>query len=178
MRQDGSLIHADRAGHPSVSSFFNTDDTKFEYNASEPVNDRKRWLDQFVHLMGHTGNYSREEAIAEIDKERTLPDVLSFDPSKPAKYPNGRVFTDDVIDYRLAFLTKGECPSSGLKPHTDILNEFPVPLAPRIEEEPVARDRATAWKLSSTAGTGSACAPYCNKALFAAAHRRLLAIGD
>jgi len=72
--QDGKLVHVDRAGHPSVSSFFNTDDTKLEYNASEPVNDRKRWLDQFVHLMGHTGNYSREEAIAEIDKERTLPD--------------------------------------------------------------------------------------------------------
>jgi len=123
--QDGKLVHVDRAGHPSVSSFFNTDDTKLEYNASEPVNDRKRWLDQFVHLMGHTGNYSREEAIAEIDKERTLPDVLNFDPSKPAKYPNGRVFTDDVIDYRLAFLTKGECPPSGLKPHTDVLKEFP-----------------------------------------------------
>src|SRR6266540_1026317 len=124
-RQDGKLLHVDRAGHPSVSSFFNTDDTKLEYNASEPVNDRKRWLDQFVHLMGHTGNYSREEAIAAIDKEGTLPDVLSFDPSKPAQYPNGRVFTDDVIDYRLAFLTKGECPPSGLKPHTDILKEFP-----------------------------------------------------
>ena len=110
VREEGKLIHADRAGHPSVSSFFNTDDTKLEYNASEPVNDRTRWLDQFVHLMGHTGNYSRDEAIAAIDKERTLPDVLSFDPSKPAKYPNGRVFTDDVIDYRLAFLTKGECP--------------------------------------------------------------------
>jgi hypothetical protein len=51
--------------------------------------------------------------------------VLSFDPSKPAKYPTGRVFTDDVIDYCLAFLTKGECPPSGLKPHTDILSEFP-----------------------------------------------------
>ena len=125
VRENGKLIHADRAGHPSVSSFFNTDDTKLEYNASEPVNDRKRWLEQFVHLMGHTGNYSREKAIAAIDKERTLPDVLSFDPSKPAKYPNGRVFSDDVIDYRLAFLTKGECPPSGLKPHTDILKEFP-----------------------------------------------------
>jgi hypothetical protein len=125
LRQDGKLVHADRAGHPSVSSFFNTDDTKLEYNASEPANDRNRWLEQFIHLMGHTGNYSREEAIATIDKERTLPDVLSFDPSKPAKYPNGRVFTDDVIDYRLAFLTKGECPPSGLKPHADTLREFP-----------------------------------------------------
>src|SRR5215510_12421292 len=131
VRQDGKLVHVDRAGHPSVSSFFNTDDTKLEYNASEPVNDRKRWLDQFVHLMGHTGNYSREEAIAEIDKERTLPDMLNFDPSKPAKYPNGRVFTDDVIDYRLAFLTKGECPPSGLKPHTDVLKDFPYLGTPR-----------------------------------------------
>ncbi len=125
LRQDGRLNHVDRAGHPSVASFFNTDDTKLEYNASEPVNDRQRWLEQFIHLMGHTGNYSREEAIATIDKERTLPDVLSFDPAKPARYPNGRVFTDDVIDYRLAFLTKGECPPSGLKPHSDTLSEFP-----------------------------------------------------
>jgi len=125
VRKDGKLLHVDRAGHPSVSSFFNTDETKLEYNASEPVNDRKRWTDMFVHLMGHTGNYSREEAIAAIDADGLLPDMLSFNPSKPAKYPNGRVFTDDVIDHRLAFLTKGECPSDGLKPHTDILKEFP-----------------------------------------------------
>ena len=125
LRRAGKLIHVDRDGHPSVTSFFNTDDTKEEYNASEPVNDRERWLDQFVHVMGHVGNYTREEAIAAIDKERTLPDVLSFDPSKPAKYPNGRVFTDDVVNYRLAFLTKGQCPPSGLRPHTDVLAEFP-----------------------------------------------------
>ena len=69
VREDGKWLHVDRAGHPSVSSFFNTDDTKLEYNASEPVNDRKRWLEQFIHLLGHTGNYTREEAIAAIDKE-------------------------------------------------------------------------------------------------------------
>src|SRR5689334_10054766 len=125
VRRDGKLLYVHRAGHQRVPTVFNTDDTKEEYNASEPVNDRKRWLEQFIHLMGHTGNYTREEAIATIDKEGTLPDVLSFDPSKPAKYPNGRVFTDDVIDYRLAFLTKNECPPSGLKPHSDVLREFP-----------------------------------------------------
>jgi hypothetical protein len=42
VRRDGELRHVDRAGHPSVSRFFNTDHTKEEYNASEPVNDRKR----------------------------------------------------------------------------------------------------------------------------------------
>jgi len=125
VRRDGVLVHADRAGHPSVSSFFNTDETKEEYNASEPIHDRERWIGMFIHLMGHTGGYTREEAIDAIGKEGTLPDMLTFDPSKPAKYPNGRVFTDDVIDYRLAFLTKGECPPTGLSPHTDTLAEFP-----------------------------------------------------
>ncbi len=125
VRRDGELVHVDRAGHPSVSSFFNTDDTKEEYNASEPPNDRARWLDQFVHLMGHTGNYTREEAIAAIGAEGTLPDMLTFNPSQPAEYPNGRVFTDDVINYRLSFLSKGDIPPPGLAPHTDTLNEFP-----------------------------------------------------
>ena len=125
LRRDGELVHVDRAGHPSVSSFFNTDDTKEEYNASVPVHDRERWIGQFVHLMGHTGGYTDEEAIAAIDEEGTLPDMLRFDPSKPAKYPNGRVFTDDVIDYRLAFLSKGDIPPTGLSPHTDTLDTFP-----------------------------------------------------
>jgi hypothetical protein len=119
------LNHVDRAGHPSVSSFFNTDETKLEYNASEPINDRARWTDQFVHLMGHTGNYTRAEAIAALDADRVLPDMLHFDPLKPAKYPNGRSFTDDVIDHRLAFLSKGDIPPTGLRPHTDVLREFP-----------------------------------------------------
>src|SRR3954454_23950572 len=33
VRRDGRLIHVDRAGHPSISSFFNTDETKEEFNA-------------------------------------------------------------------------------------------------------------------------------------------------
>ena len=125
LRENGKLNHVDRAGHPSVSSFFNTDDTKLEYNASEPVNDVRRWTDQFVHLMGHTGGYTRDEAIAAIHAEGILPDMLTFNPSKPAKYPNGRVFTDDVINTRLAFLSKGDIPPTGLKSHTDVLREFP-----------------------------------------------------
>ena len=124
-KDDGVLLHVDRAGHPSVSSFFNTDETKLEYNASEPINDRARWTDQFVHLMGHTGGYSREEAIAAIDAHGLLPDMLTYNPSEPATYPNGRVFTDDVINHRLAFLSKGDIPPDGLAPHTDTLATFP-----------------------------------------------------
>ena len=42
-----------------------------------------------VHLMGHTGNYTREEAIAAIDNGRTLPDVLSFIRRSPLSIPTG-----------------------------------------------------------------------------------------
>jgi Domain of unknown function (DUF4331) len=125
LRRNGSLVPADRAGHPSVSSFFNTDDTKEEYNASEPVHDRERWTDQFVHLLGHTGGYTRDEAIAALDEHRILPDVLHFDPARPAAYPNGRTFSEDVIDVRVAFLTKNEAPPTGLTPHSDTLGAFP-----------------------------------------------------
>jgi len=125
VRRGDDLVHVDRAGHPSVSSFFNTDETKEEYNASEPVDDRRRWIEQFIHLLGHTGGYTRDEAIEAIDAEGTLPDMLTYNPALPAQYPNGRVFTDDVIDYRLAFLTRGDCPPSGLSPHTDTMDVFP-----------------------------------------------------
>jgi hypothetical protein len=134
LRRDGKLLHVDRAGHPSVSSFFNTDETKEEYNASEPVNDYKRWLELFVHLMGHTGNYTREEAISAINDHSILPDMLSFNPSKPATYPNGRVFSDDVINARLSFLSKGDIPPDGLSPHTDTLNEFPYLGTPHAQK--------------------------------------------
>lgn len=76
-------------------------------------------------MIGHTGGYTKEEAVAAIDAEGILPDMLNFDPSKPAKYPNGRVFTDDVINTRLAFLSRGDIPPTGLKPHSDTLSEFP-----------------------------------------------------
>ena len=125
VRRDGQLIHTDRDGHPTVASFFNTDETKEEYNRTDPVHDRERFLDQFVHVLGHTGNYTREEAIAAIDAEKLLPDMMSYNPSKPAGYPNGRVLTDHVVAHRLAFISKGEIPPDGLKPHSDLLEEFP-----------------------------------------------------
>ena len=75
--------------------------------------------------MARTGGYSRDEAIAAINAEGTLPDVLTYNPSRPARYPNGRTLSDDVMAHRRAFLTNGARPSSGLHPHTDILPEFP-----------------------------------------------------
>jgi hypothetical protein len=54
-----------------------------------------------------------------------LPDILHYDRTKPAAYPNGRVLTDDVYSLRFAWLTNGKVPPSGLKPHDDLQAQFP-----------------------------------------------------
>jgi hypothetical protein len=54
-----------------------------------------------------------------------LPDILQYDRTRPATYPNGRVPTDDVYSMRFAWLSNGKVPPTGLKPHDDLLKEFP-----------------------------------------------------
>lgn len=130
IRDDGKWVHADRVAHPWVSGFFATDEALAEYSSGEPNGDRSRWMGHLIDLMADTGGYTREEAVDAIEAEGTLPDVLTFNPSAPAKYPNGRRLTDDVADYRSRFLTKGQKTLSGLNPHADLLPDFPYLGAP------------------------------------------------
>ena len=58
-----------------------------------------------------------------------LSDILHYDRTKPATYPNGRGLTDDVFSMRFAWLTYGKVPPAGLKPHDDLLAQFPYPRA-------------------------------------------------
>lgn len=129
--RDGRWVHADRVGHPWVSGFFAGDEDLAEYSAGEPNRDRSRWMAHLIELMAGTGGYTREEAVAAIEAEGTLPDMLSYDPSKPVRYPNGRTLTDDVADYRSKFLTKGQKGFSGLSAPDGLLPEFPYLGAPR-----------------------------------------------
>ena len=126
VRRRRPLLHVDRAGHPSVSSFFNTDDTKEEYNASEPVNDRERWTDMFVHLMGHTGDYTGDEAIAAIDDRAPAARHAELRP-----FPAGAVPQRSRVHRRrhrppARLPLEGRHPSRPASaPHTDVLTEFP-----------------------------------------------------
>jgi hypothetical protein len=65
-----------------VSSFFDTDDTKHEYNANDPVNDVRRCPPHGRYRRLHPRGSDR----GAIHDEGLLPDMLSFDSSKPAKY--------------------------------------------------------------------------------------------
>ena len=54
-----------------------------------------------------------------------LPDILRYDRTKPPFYPNGRRPIEDIYSYRFAWLTYGKVPPQGLKPHPDLLTDFP-----------------------------------------------------
>jgi hypothetical protein len=125
MRSNGRLEHVDRAGHPTIASFFNTDETKEEYNRTEPARDRERFLHQAIEILEHNGGYSAQEAETVIDEAGLLPDMLRYDPVKPAEYPNGRALADHVVAARLAMISNNSVPSDGLRPHDDLLEEFP-----------------------------------------------------
>jgi len=120
--RDGTFVQMDRGGNPSFNPILNADDAKNEYNARNPVDDVKNYLTPLSELLqGH--GYSPEEATAAV--LTVLPDVLKYDTTRPASYPNGRSLTDDVFSARMAFLTHGAVTSDGLKPHDGLLALFP-----------------------------------------------------
>jgi hypothetical protein len=120
--QNGRWVQADRGALPSQSIFL-TGEKKSEYLASEPREDAK-FIPVFAHSLEHSGGYSTEEA-TRVAKS-LLPDILSYDPTRPAAYPhNGRALTDDVMDHFISILTNSRVTTDGVGPHNDLLAEFP-----------------------------------------------------
>src|SRR6266436_1704789 len=63
-----------------------------------------RFFAGFAHALEHTGGYAPEEAT--LVARTLLPEILSYDPTRPASFPdNGRTLTDDAADVFLAVLT-------------------------------------------------------------------------
>ncbi len=55
-----------------------------------------------------------------------LPDVLAYDPARPACFPeNGPALTDDACDIFIRILTNGKVTEDKVGPHSDLLREFP-----------------------------------------------------
>ncbi len=122
LRRDGTLVQVERDGHPSMNPIVIADDRKNEFNAGQPVDDVKLYVEPLSQLLeehGYAPDAARSAALT------LLPDILTYDRSQPATYPNGRVPTDDVFAARTAYLTNGKFRSSGVKPHVDLLPDFP-----------------------------------------------------
>ena len=122
VRKDGALVQMDREGNPSYNPILNPNGIKDEFNASDPVDDVKNHLQPLSETLQRNG-YAPAEADAAA--RTLLPDVLHYDRTVPAHYPNGRVLTDDVFSTRMIFMTHGKATPQQVKPHDDLTAVFP-----------------------------------------------------
>jgi uncharacterized protein DUF4331 len=123
----GKWVQADRGALPTQTNFL-TGEEKGAYVAAEPKDDA-RFVPVFAHSLEHTGGYTPEEATRVA--RTLLPDILSYDPKRPASYPeNGRKLSDDAIDVFLSVLTNGKVTGDKVGPHKDLLTVFPYVGAP------------------------------------------------
>src|SRR5215469_2307717 len=122
-REDGTLEQLDRGGNPTINPFINPDGQKNLFNSRQPADDVANYLEPWTKILEGAGGYTPEAARAAA--LQVLPDILHYDRTRAATYPNGRVPTDDVYSLRFAWLTNGMVPPSGLKPHDDLLAHFP-----------------------------------------------------
>lgn len=122
LRRDGTLVPMDRGGNPSFNPILNADDIKDEFNSTDPVDDVKNYLEPLSEALQQHG-YAPDEATAAA--RTLLPDILLYDRTMPAHYPNGRVMTDDVFSTRMVFMTHGQANPQGVKPHGDLMAVFP-----------------------------------------------------
>jgi hypothetical protein len=118
----GTYVQADRGAHASQEPFL-SGDAKGDYLTGEPAQDA-RFIPVFAHSLQHTGGYTPDESTRAA--ATLLPDMLPFQPGRPAVYPtNGRALTDDAVAHFLTILSNGKVTGDGLKAHTDLLAEFP-----------------------------------------------------
>jgi Domain of unknown function (DUF4331) len=118
----GKWVQADRGARPSQSIFL-TGEKKGAYMAAEPADDA-RFVAVFAHSLELTGGYTAEEATRVAGT--LLPDIPSYDPTRPAAYPDhGRKLTDDVMDGYISILSSGKVTRDNVGPHKDLFAEFP-----------------------------------------------------
>jgi len=121
-REGGGWVQAERGARPAQAVIL-VDEERDDYLAGEPADDA-RFVRGFAHALEHTGGYPPLEA--ERVARRLLPDLLFYDPARPASFPNnGRTLTDDAFDSFIGVMTNGKVTEDKVGPHRDLLTEFP-----------------------------------------------------
>jgi hypothetical protein len=118
----GAWVQVDRGALPAQAVFL-VGTERNAYMAGEPADD-DRFVPVFAHSLEHTGRYAPEEA--KRAARTLLPDVMPYDPTRPASFPsNGRTLTDDAGDAFVAVFSNGKVTGDKVGPHSDLLPEFP-----------------------------------------------------
>jgi Domain of unknown function (DUF4331) len=118
----GDWVQVDRGALPAQAVFL-VGTERDAYMAGEPADD-DRFVSVFAHSLEHTGRYAPEEA--KRAARTLLPDVMPYDPTRPASFPsNGRTLTDDAGDAFVAVFSNGKVTGDKVGPHRDLIPEFP-----------------------------------------------------
>jgi len=123
----GSVI--DRMGRPAIATVFIPADQKDAFNNTKPANDVASWKPTLVSALNGLGS---DPALADA----LLPDILTFDTSKPLNFLNGRALTDDVIDGELQLITGNSAASDNVANDSTFLSGFPYLGAPNTSPAP------------------------------------------
>jgi hypothetical protein len=125
--EGGKWVQADRGARPQQTPFL-SGEANAAYLAAEPAGDA-RFVPVFAHALEHAGGYTPEDATRVAGT--LLPDILFYDPKRPASFPNnGRLLTDDVVAFFIPILTNGKVKGDKVGPHSDVLGAFPYVGAP------------------------------------------------
>ena len=117
----GGWVQVERGARPAQAVVLVEE--RDAYLGGEPADDG-RFLAGFAHALEHTGGYTPAEAKRVAGT--LLPDVMPYDPTRPASFPdNGRALTDDAFDWFMRVLTNGRVTGDSVGPHGDLLREFP-----------------------------------------------------
>jgi hypothetical protein len=117
-----SFVQAERGARPSQTPFL-TGEQNEAYRAAEPKDDA-RFVGTFAHSLEHLGGFAPAEARRVAGT--LLPDLIYYDSSRPASFPeNGRKPSDDAADTFLTIITNAKIKGDGIGAHGDLLSEFP-----------------------------------------------------
>jgi hypothetical protein len=110
----------DRLGRPAINTVLNHGEEKNQFNAGDPVNDWRDFGARFVTELTALGA-ANPNGLAHF----LLPDILTYDTSSTAGFPNGRRLSDDVIDTELSLLTNGALTGDCIANDSTFSNTFP-----------------------------------------------------
>jgi len=117
LRRDGTLVLMDRGGHPTINPFINPDGEKNLYNSRHPADDAANYLGPWSKIL-ENGGYTPDAAKAAA--LQVLPDILRYDRTKPATYPNGRVRRSQAMVFQaMAAQASARRGTTGLPPRED-----------------------------------------------------------
>jgi hypothetical protein len=122
LRRNGTLVPMDRGGNPSFNPILMPEDFKNRFNTTEPVDDVKNYLQPLSAVLEKHGCPPDEARTAVLT---LLPDILHYNNTMPAHYPNGRSLTDDVFSARMICMVHGQAIPQPVKPHDDMMAVFP-----------------------------------------------------